>query len=196
MKWRIRLQVRYRRRADLALAAVALATILAGLIGALVWSPGQAVASPTQAQRPDPLQYYLTTDPYYGDQVLSACARGFHTASLWEILDTSNLRYNTRLGYTRPDSGYGPPAMGGWVHTGSESGSATTPGTGNCQAWTSDSASDYGTYASLPGSWTAGSEDLLGWAAGTVNCSNTVRVWCVGDETIIYLPLVMRTYTG
>ena len=196
MKWRIRLQVRYRRRADLALAAVALATILAGLIGALVWSPGQAVASPTQAQRPDPLQYYQTNDPYYGDQVLSACARGFHTASLWEILDTTNLRYNTRLGYTRRDSGYGPPTTGGWVRTGYASDSTDLAGEGNCQAWTSDSGMEYGSWIYLPGSWEAGYETLMGWATGARACSDPLQVWCVGNESVIYLPLVMRSYSG
>lgn len=196
MRWRVRLQVRYRRRADLALAALALAVILAGLIGTLIWSPGQAVALPTQAEHSDPLQYYLTKDTFEGDQVLSACALGFHTASVWELLDTSNLRYNTTRGYTRPDSGHGPPATGGWIRTGAESGSANTPGSGNCQAWTSGSASNYGSHISLPGIWTVGAEDLMGWAVGTVSCSQPVRVWCIGDESIIYLPLVMRTYTG
>ena len=196
MKWRVRLQVRYRRRTDLALAALALATILAGLIGALAWSPGQAVASPTQAEHPDPLQYYLTTNLYPGDQALTACALGFHMASLWEILDTSNLRYNTTRGYTRSDSGHGPPATGGWIRTGSASGSTGSPGTSNCHAWTSGSESDVGSYVFLPGSWAAGSEDLMGWAVATAICSAQIRVWCIGDESIVYLPLVMRTYTG
>ena len=196
MRWRVRLQVRYRRRVDLALTALALAAMLAGLVGTLVWSPGQAVASPTQAEHPDPLQYYLTADTYQADEALSACALGFHMASLWELLDTSNLRYNTTRGHTRTDSGHGPPAAGGWIRTGSESGSTNLPGTGNCQAWTSSSASDYGSHAVLPGSWTDGSEDLMGWATATRDCSGSVRVWCIGDESIIYLPLVMRTYTG
>lgn len=196
MRGNVRLQVRYRRRVDLALAALALAVILAGVIGALVWSPGRAVASPTQAEHSDPLQYYLTKDMFEGDQVLSACALGFHMASLWELLDTSNLRYNTTRGYTRPDSGYGPPAMGGWIRTGAESGSTTTPGTGNCQAWTSGSASDYGSHASLPARWEEDFEDLVGWSVDTHACSDPIRVWCIGDESIIYLPLVMRSYTG
>ena len=133
---------------------------------------------------------------YRGDQALSACGLGFHMASLWEIMDTSNLRYNTSRGYTRTDSGHGPPATGGWIRTGAESGSTTSPGTGNCQAWTSGSASDYGSYAALPGSWEAGHEDLMGWAVGTATCSGTVRVWCVGYESIIYLPVILRNYTG
>jgi hypothetical protein len=196
MRWRVRLQVRYRRRVDLALAALALAVILTSLIGTLVWSPGQAVASPTQAEHTDPLQYYLTTDLYHGDQVLSACALGFHMASLWELLDTSNLRYNTTRGFTRTDSGYGPPATGGWIRTGYASDSTGSPGTSNCHAWTSGSESDVGSYVFLPGIWEADNEDLMGWAVATAICSTQIRVWCIGDESIIYLPLVMRTYTG
>ena len=33
-------------------------------------------------------------------------------------------------------------------------------------------------------------------AVGTAICSESLRVWCVGDESIIYLPLLMRYYTG
>ena len=33
-------------------------------------------------------------------------------------------------------------------------------------------------------------------AVDTAACSDTVRVWCVGYESIIYLPLVMRNYSG
>ena len=42
-------------------------------------------------------KYYLTLPQFEGDQVLTACARGYHMASLFEILDTSNLRYDTTL---------------------------------------------------------------------------------------------------
>jgi len=196
MRWRVRLQVRYRRRVDLALTALALAAILAGLVSSLVWRPGKAVASPTQDGHPAPLQYYLTTGTYQADQALSACALGFHMASLWELLDTSNLRYNTTRGHTRDDSGHGPPATGGWIRTGAASGSTGSPGTSNCHAWTSGSESDVGSYVFLPGNWEAGNEDLMGWAVATAICSAQIRVWCVGNESIIYLPLVMRNYSG
>ena len=193
MRWRVRLHVRYGRRIDLALAVLALAVILAGLTGGFFWSPGQVVASPTQAGRPAPLQYYLTRDSYPGDQVLSACAMGFHAASLWEILDTSKLRYNSRLGYTRRDSGHGPPATGGWVRTGYASNSADLAGAGNCQAWTSGTGPDYGTFVYLPGSWEAGYEVLIGWGTGYAICSDSLPVWCVGSESVIYLPLIMHS---
>ncbi len=192
MRWKIRLQVRYSRRAHLVLAALAVAAILGGLASGLVWSPGQAVASPAQAEQPPRVEYYLTQEQYPGDQVLSACGLGFHTASLWEILDTTNLRYNTRLGYTKRDSGYGPPTVGGWVRTGYASDPTDLAGQGNCQAWTSDSGAEYGTWVYLPGNWEAGYETLMGWATATRACSDPLEVWCVGNESVIYLPLVMR----
>jgi hypothetical protein len=192
MRWKVRFQVRYSRRADLMLAALALAVILTGMAAGLVWSPEQAVASPAQAVQTPRLQYYLTKDSYAGDQVLSACARGFHAAALWEILDTSNLRYNARLGYTRRDSGYGPPAMGGWVRTGYASDSTPAAGTGNCQAWTSSDGSDYGSLVALPGDWETGFQDLVGWETSAHECSTARQVWCVGSESVVYLPLVMR----
>jgi hypothetical protein len=196
MRRRVRLQVRYSRRADLVLAASALAVILAGMTGGLVWSPGQAAASPAQVEQPRPLQYYLTRDSYSGDQVLSACTMGFHAAALWEILDTTNLRYNGRLGYTRRDSGYGPPAMGGWVRTGYASDATESAGIGNCLSWTSSSGSDYGSFVSLPGDWDAGFEDLMGWETGAHVCSDPRQVWCVGNESAVYLPLVLHSYSG
>ena len=200
MRWRIDLRVHYRRadyrRADLALGVLGLVALLGGLLGALLWNPRQAAASPAQTGSMAPLEYYLTPGTYTGDQVLSACALGFRAAALWEILDTSNLRYNTRLGYTRKDSGFGPPVTGGWVRTGAASGSTGAPGASNCNVWTSGSGLDVGSYASLPGIWDAGFEDYMGWNVDTAACSDSVRVWCVGREYLFYLPLVFRTHTG
>lgn len=191
MGWRIRLQVRYSRRTDLALTALALVALLAGLLGALAWTPHLAVASPTQAQTPISLQYYLTVGSYSGDQALSACAPGYHMAALWEILDTSNLRYNTTLGRTSADNGQGPPYGSGWIRTGFSSDSTGAPGTSNCLAWTTGSASYIGTTVSLPSNWIAGEEDLLGWNAGTAVCSVERPVWCVG-RNVLFLPLILR----
>ena len=117
-------------------------------------------------------------------------------ASLWELLDTSNLRYSTARGFTTQDSGHGPPLMGGWVRTGSDSGSTGAPGISNCHAWTSSSSSHVGSYVYLPSDWTADYEDFMGWAIATAICSATLRVWCIGDGSIVYLPLVMRNYTS
>ena len=195
MRWRIELRVRY-RHANCRCADLGLVALLAGLLCVPLWSPRQAAALPAQSASAPPLEYYLTPDTYTGDQVLSACAIGFRAAALWEILDTSNLRYNTRLGWTRKDSGFGPPAAGGWVRTGAASGSTGTAGSSNCNAWTSGSEPDVGSYASLPGTWDLGYQDLMGWNVDTAACSAPGRVWCVGREYLLYLPLVFRFYTG
>jgi hypothetical protein len=195
MRWRIDLRVRY-RRADLALAALGLMALLAGLLGVMLWNPGHAAALPAQTRSVPPLEYYLTPGEYTGDEVLSACALGFRAAALWEILDTSNLRYNTNLGYTRKDSGYGPPVTGGWVRTGAASGSTGASGSSNCNAWTSASESEVGSYVFLPGSWLADNEDLMGWGVAAAICSSEIRVWCVGRQYLLYLPLLLRYHTG
>src|SRR4029450_11293782 len=38
--------------------------------------------------------FYLTTSRVNALGALNACAAGFHFASLWEIFDTSNLKYD------------------------------------------------------------------------------------------------------
>ena len=194
MRWRIRIQVRYRRRADLVVTALALAALLAGLLGALLWAPPLASASPTLAGSSIPLQYYLTTGSYFGNQALSACAPGYHMASLWEILDTSNLHYNTSLGRASADSGHGPPYYSGWIRTGYSGSSTGGPGEANCMAWTSSSDGYIGATVSLPSNWTAGEEDLLGWNADSTNCSLKRSVWCVGLYKV-FLPLILRAYS-
>jgi hypothetical protein len=137
--------------------------------------------------------YYLTKSTITGSKVLTACASGYHFASLWEILNTSDLHYNTALGRTNVNSGNGAPAISsrstfadaayGWIRTGA-------PDDPNCINWTSSNAVDAGTAGSLqilgganPPQWiidnsssgqTAISCD--GTAGGT---PLTVGVWCV-----------------
>ena len=114
MRWRVRLQVRYRRRADLALAALALAAYLAGLIGTLVWRPGQAVASPYAGREPDPAPILPDQDGYLGDQALTACALGYHMASLWEIAGHLEPALQQDPGLTRRTAGTVRPRTG-WL---------------------------------------------------------------------------------
>src|ERR1700730_18567770 len=71
--------------------------------------------------------YYLTKSTITGSKVLTACASGYHFASIWEILNTSDLHYNTTLGRTNANSGNGAPAVSqrstfadaaeGWIRT-------------------------------------------------------------------------------
>ena len=126
-------------------------------------------------------QYYMTQGSYSGPNALTACASGYHMASLWEIVDPSNLEYNTSLGFTRNDSGQGPPTFyWSWVRTGYFSSVANTAGEGNCNGWVSESNSDYGTMANLPSNWVGG-QDINVWQAGTYFCDASLNVLCVED---------------
>ena len=66
-------------------------------------------------------------------------------ASRWEINDPTGLRYDTELGITRADSGFGPPTdFLGWIRTG-DRGCQCRHRYGNCNAWMSADAADFGT---------------------------------------------------
>jgi hypothetical protein len=248
MNRRVRLRIRYDRRSGL-VALVALAVLVAALLGYLAWAQREAAASGPQVSfgfaqdRQDrpfgypfdlaqgraqdrpfgyaqdrPLAtsaglrgYYLTQGTYNGADADGAdgngagvCAEGYHFASLWEILDPSNLKYNTDLGLVRDDSGQGPPTLpptlplvSGWVRTGFGRSGSTTPGVGNCDGWDSSSDSDWGTLARLPSDWTAG-QDIHVWQVDTTTCNTdvSVRVWCVADDVAVsapaYLPLILK----
>ena len=127
--------------------------------------------------------FYLTQTTHNGSQALTACAAGYHTASLWEIFDTSNLKYETALGLTTVDSGSGPPHVAGWIRTGhvnAESGNV--PGVGNCNAWTSASFDDFGTEVRLPTFWNfTSATEISPWDANSIHCSAPIHVWCVQD---------------
>jgi hypothetical protein len=132
--------------------------------------------------------FYLTpNNTFQGDDALTACAAGYHMASLWEIYDVSNLAYDTVLGYTGSDSGEGPPTnMLGWVRTGYHTADGdATPGIGNCLAWTSNSATDHGTVVMIGYNWTLTGTAISPWqaidSAGLTECSDSWRVWCVED---------------
>jgi hypothetical protein len=163
---------------------LALLLLVAVLLGYLAWNQGAVAASGPQAPAAASAgmrQYYLTTDSYDGSEALTACTSGYHFASLWEILDPSNLKYNTTLGYTQADSGQGPPTNAlGWVRTGYLSNTSTTAGQGNCNAWTSSDSSHNGTRALLPTNWTA-VKDIHVWVVMTFWCDFGFQVWCVED---------------
>lgn len=139
--------------------------------------------------------YYLTTSTYDGAEMLSACTNGYHVASIWEIVDPSRLIYDTTLGYTQADAGYGPPTYPwayGWVRTGNWAADVgTIPGVANCNGWSSDSASAYGTFIDLRSDWTV-TRDIGVWKAFAGACNIDRRVWCVRQPLRLYLPLVLR----
>ena len=170
--------------------------VLVAFLGYLVWGQGEVAASAPQAPRAayaGMRQYYLTTSATYdGDGAdgtdgngAGVCASGYHFASMWELLDPSNLGYNTVLGYTTADSGQGPPSSDvawGWVRTGNVSSTFDPVGTGNCENWTVTNSFSYGAQAKFDSSWSSAG-DFPGWVvenrAG--GCAVLSRVWCVED---------------
>lgn len=163
--------------------AVTLGVTLAMLTGSLL-TQQPAKAENTKALR----GFYLTSTDHTGSQASTACAAGFHMASLWEIFDPSNLRYETALGLTLGDTGSGPPSgHGGWIRTGFEKLSQPTfpdAGTVSCNGWTSSDVMEHGSVVRLPNHW-----DLLAgtaipvspWGPQSIPCNQGVPVWCVED---------------
>jgi len=125
--------------------------------------------------------FYLTLYTFLPTQAITACDSGYHMASLWEILDGSNLVYdiNNPNAAKQVDSGWGPPAnLFGWIRTGYGSSGSSTPGTGNCQSWGVSDGANYGTIASLPNNWSA-APTFFTWWTNTIACNTAVMVWCV-----------------
>ena len=85
--------------------------------------------APAQSQR----KYYLTKSVASATQAKTFCATGYHMASIFEIEQTTDIRYDTALGLTAGDSGSGPPiGHEVWARTGN-------PGANqSCNAWTSN----------------------------------------------------------
>ena len=103
------------------LALLALVLVATAYLGYLTWGQKDAAASaPTAPAAPAARRkYYLAPVGVGGNGALTACATGYHMASLWEIIDPSKLEYTTDLGDARTDSGSGPATfVGGWVRTG------------------------------------------------------------------------------
>jgi hypothetical protein len=211
MDRRVSLRIRYDRRSGL-VGLLALALLMVAFLGYLAWGQREAVASGPQAPldhaRDRPLaasaglrRYYLTQSTYNGADAdgtdgngAGVCAEGYHFASLWEILDPSNLKYDTDLGMVRGDSGQGPPTyLGGWVRTGYVSDYSGVPGWTNCSAWTSSASARSGTYAYLPRDWEAG-QDIHVWEVSAPQCNLSGYVWCVADKvsTPVYLPIILK----
>ena len=158
---------------------------LIALVGILVISVAVATLMPFAISGQDkPLKrdprrsFYLTQTSLNGGQPLTACAEGYHMASLWEIFDPSNLRYDTELGLTSLDSGSGPPSLAeGWIRTGNNANAS------HCQVWTSANAMFNGTVVNLEtsGGWTEPARAASPWLSREFSCNVTLFVWCVQD---------------
>jgi hypothetical protein len=147
-------------------------------------SPPQIGVTGIGAQANGGHHFYLTDVNYYTDQALTACDSGYHMASLWEILDVSNLiyDYDHPAAHTKADSGYGPPSYWhGWVRTGQNSSGSTTTGTGNCLNWSTRSGDSSGVSVRLSRGWETAPGDISTWDANTFACSIPGPVWCVED---------------
>jgi len=169
-------------RIAVVLGVFLLGLLCAGELGHQAWGARRAAASEEVVPLSAAVvgrQYYLAGAVPDGTEAMFACAAGYHMASLWEILDTSSLRYNSTLGLYGGDSDPGPPTVwSGWVRTGFGSNNSATPGKANCLAWSSKSGQ--GTTAALPGDWTVG-QDLHVWNVSTSSCEQVAKVWCVED---------------
>jgi hypothetical protein len=127
--------------------------------------------------------FYITKHTFTGSQALTACANGYHMASLWEIFDVSNLRYDTTLGQTKDDSGSGPPIMDGWIRTGlDKSGTSGIVGFDNCLAWSTDKSTQEGTTVGLNFFWSSPPSTTIDpWVGLLFTCDFLKPVWCVQD---------------
>ena len=136
--------------------------------------------------------YYLTTGGFAGNAALTACTTGYHMASWAEISDLSNLSYNTTLGATTVDSGFGPPSeTWGWIRTGfagftSQNVAANCSSADGSTAWSTNSDTAYGTQMQirpdLPSQTGSGFVVQNGQTLQAAVCSFTARgVWCVQD---------------
>lgn len=164
---------------------------LLGMLGASCFEYGSLQVRAASAKAPVSRQYYVSRTPVTGNAALTACAAGYHMASMFEIYDVSTLQYDAALGVTRPDSGSGPPvSVSGWIRTGSRG----ATGLGNfggatCSAWTTNSSNESGSAVHLN---LAGSPDghtvMSTWwfdrepgTAYSPKCSSKRYVWCVQD---------------
>ncbi len=132
--------------------------------------------------------YYLSPVTWTAGQAPDACDDGFHMASIWEIRNTTLLRYDTTRGFTNADSGFGPPALApnqsgsfivalGWVRTGELSLSS-----GNCDAYTTSSGSASGAAVHLDRNWSDFPNFISTWRSSVFDeCSQFYGAWCVQD---------------
>ena len=164
-----------------------LLTVIPLLVVAVTFVALLPMAGEGQGRRDlrDARKFYLTRTIHDGNEALTACTQGYHMASLWEIFDPTQLRYDTSVGLVLQDSGSGPPSGFGYVRTGMDTIFLSNPfGTPpNCRSWTSDNGALHeGTVVSLTHSWLsqAGSS-LSPWQASVTVCSDPARVWCVED---------------
>ncbi|BCS31783.1 hypothetical protein TBR22_A09870 [Luteitalea sp. TBR-22] len=119
--------------------------------------------------------YYMTRTTHTGSQALTACAAGYHMASVFEISVPAMLRYERTLGVTNVDSGAGPPSGStsgrAWVRSG-----LFEYGPNHCGGWTSEEGG--GLVASFDQEPGPRTPRLF---VGGQWCTSLAAVWCVQD---------------
>jgi hypothetical protein len=99
----------------------------------------------------------------------------------WEIHDPTHLRYDTELGFTSDDSGFGPPVLtNGWIRTGATASVAPPAGMANCDAWTKAHDLGFGTNVLLTMNNSSTVTKVDPWHSEG-KCDFPNRVWCVQD---------------
>lgn len=138
---------------------------------------------------PPKRRFYVTAlAAYTGDEAdePGTCAPGYHFASLYEILDVSQLQYVADLGHGDNggyDLGTGPVTDAtGWVRTGRFNLSANQGiGRNNCDGWSSSSSNLSGSTVTLEFVWNGTVRPTSPWKPISDFCDQTQRVWCVED---------------
>jgi hypothetical protein len=177
------------------------------LLAALITNQARATAPSSLASASATFgvrQFYLTKTTFQAGGARTACAKGYHFASIWEIADPSALEYNSDLGQTGSDSGEGPPTQIwffggssvalGWTRTGYTTSSVDTVGWANCSGWGTSDGLAWGTVANLPSDWTGGEQDIGAWNTEVRTCNSTLRVWCVQNDSVwwVFAPLLLN----
>lgn len=201
---RIRLRVHYRQRSIAVLILILLLPAVTVVMGHTVRRVSAKPSQRALQQRASvsTRRFYVTKNLVSADQALTTCASGYHFASLWEIADPSNFKYDTTLGITSPDSSQGPPTaipffagaltVRGWVRTGFINSTSAIAGHANCSGWSSANDTYSGTTIGLPSTWTD-NPDIGVWNATTQFCDSLQRVWCVQDDALeAFLPIVLK----
>jgi len=155
--------------------------VIAVLTAALVTAHAQSGRSKTEGDTRK--LYYLTVDSYPGGGAPAACQLGFHMASIQELVDRSNLKYDPAVGYTLGDSGQGAPThIRGWIRTGYDSEVRSAIGRSNCRAYTSSNWDHYGTVALVHNYFALPTPERVSpWAIEQSACAASWPVWCVQD---------------
>jgi hypothetical protein len=144
-------------------------------------------------------KFYMSSPFFQGNVATTSCVSGYHMASFQEIMDPSNLEYATDLvssgqAHTSPDAGSGPPfSTLAFVRTGVSTSANTVPGNANCNVWTNNGTSAFGTVIALKPTWDDPPTNVSPWDSTVKRCDNIqesgtgnpvlarVHLWCVQD---------------